>query len=221
MDEKFEISDRVIEHLKLCGKMAFLIEHFGRIEERSIVKDPFQGMIYNIIYQQVSFAAGNAIWKRWDEKYGGARPESILTAKEEELRSCGLSKSKVSYIKNLARAATEDTRFLSSEKLSQMTDEEVYDLYIPIKGIGPWSVKMFLIFTLGRTNVRSYGDLALKKGVEWLYGEENITEKRYMELTDRYSPYNTAASFYFWEITIKKLMKKAPDLKSYKENTDR
>ncbi|MCS5420311.1 MULTISPECIES: DNA-3-methyladenine glycosylase family protein [Psychrilyobacter] len=215
MNEKFEITDRVIEHLKSCERMAFLIDHFGRLEERSIVKDPFMGMIYNIIYQQISFASGNAIWKRWDEKYGDATPEFILAAGEEELRSCGLSKSKASYVKNLAKTATKDRRLLNRESLKQMTEAEIYDLYIPIKGIGPWSVKMFLIFTLGRTDVRSYGDLALKKGVEWVYGEENITEKRYMELTDKYSPYNTVASFYFWEITVKKLLKKSPDFDNY------
>ena len=215
MKELFKISDEVLDYLKSCEKMAFLIDHFGRIEEREIVTDPFMGMIYNIIYQQVSFASGNTIWKRWDEKYGGATPEMILEAEEEELRGCGLSRSKVSYVKNLAEAAISDDRYMSRDKLSHMTNDEIHNLYIKIKGIGPWSVKMFLIFTLGREDIRSYGDLALKKGVEWLYGEKDINEERYMELTERYLPYNTAASFYIWEITLQKLLKKSPDFKSY------
>ncbi len=214
MKELFRISDEAIVHLKKCERMAAIVDHLGEIEEREIVTDPFMGMVYNIIYQQVSFAAGNAIWARWMERYGSATPEAILEAEDDEMRECGLSRSKVSYIKNLAREAAEDSRLRDRKKLLQLTEEEVYALYTRIKGIGPWSVKMFLIFTLGREDIRSYGDLALRRGVEWLFGERDITEKRYLELTEGYSPYNTAATFYFWELTLRKLLKES---KSYDE----
>lgn len=211
MKELFKLSEDAIEHLKKCERMGTLVEHLGEIEEREIVTDPFMGMVYNIIYQQVSFASGNAIWKRWMDKYGDATPENILETPEDELRGCGLSRAKASYVRNLAREAAEDSRLRDRKKLLQLTEEEVYDLYTKIKGIGPWSVKMFLIFTLGREDIRSYGDLALRRGVEWLFSERNITEKRYLELTEGYSPYNTAATFYFWELTLKKLLKQNND----------
>ncbi|WP_281832499.1 DNA-3-methyladenine glycosylase family protein [Propionigenium maris] len=217
MKELFKLSEEAIEHLKRCERMAAVVEHLGEIEEREIVTDPFMGMVYNIIYQQVSFAAGNAIWRRWMERYRCATPESIVDAQEEEMRECGLSKSKVSYIKNLARAVLEDPRLMERDKLYQMSDEEISAVYTRIKGIGPWSVKMFLIFTMGREDIRSYGDLALRRGVEWLFGERDITEKRYLELTEGYSPYNTAATFYFWELTLKKVLKETRDYTQWRE----
>lgn len=218
MKELFKLSDEAIDHLKNCERMAVIVEHLGEIEEREIVTDPFMGMVYNIIYQQVSFAAGNAIWGRWMEKYGSVTPEAILETDDEDMRECGLSKAKVSYIKNLAREALGDSRLRDRDKLFQMTEEEIYALYTKIKGIGPWSVKMFLIFTLGREDIRSYGDLALRRGVEWLFGEDDITEKRYLELTEGYSPYNTAATFYFWELTLRKLLKESSNYNEWREN---
>jgi len=218
MKKIFKLSNEAIEHLKKCERMAFLVEHLGEIEEREIVTDPFMGMVYNIIYQQVSFASGNAIWKRWMDKYGNATPESILEAEDEELRACGLSRAKASYVRNLAMEVIGDSRLRDREQLLQLTEEEIYNIYTKIKGIGPWSVKMFLIFTLGRENIRSYGDLALKRGVEWLFGEEEITDKRYLELTEGYSPYNTAASFYFWEITLQKLLKQSKNYDEWKSS---
>lgn len=221
MEATFSIGEDEKKALRKCEKMEFLMDHLEEIEERSIVKDPFMGMVYNIIYQQVSFASGNAIWKRWLHKYKNSSIEDIAAAFEEDLRACGLSRSKAKYVKGLALECIKNKDLTDREKLLKMDNQDIHNLYIPIKGIGPWSIKMFLIFTLGRKNIRSYGDLALKKGVEWLHGEKDITEERYLELTDIYSPYNTAASFYFWEITLKKLPKKAPSFSSYKLMTEK
>jgi len=86
----------------------------------------------------------------------------------------------------------------------QMTDEEVTKEVTKIKGIGKWTAQMFLIFSLLRPNIISYGDIAIRKGIEWLYDlDHKITEKEFEYYENLFSPYNTTASHYLWEITLR------------------
>ena len=117
----------------------------------------------------------------------------------ETLRSSGLSNAKASYIRNIAEAAV--NKKLVFEKLPSMNDDAVIETLVQIKGIGRWTAEMFLIFTLGRENVFSTGDLGLKKGMIKLYGlkkEPNL--KQIIKITEKWSPYKTYGSLVLWHV---------------------
>ena len=190
-----------IDYLKnASSEMKALIELIGDVETYSI-PDPFTSLVSQIVYQSISFKAATTIWERIYDNYSPITPERILSIPFEELRVQGLSRSKTQYIINIANA------FQNNEintNFSQMTDEEVTNEVTKIKGIGKWTAEMFLIFSLERPNVISYGDIAIRKGIEWLFDiDHKLTKEKFAYYENLFSPYNTYASHYLWEITIR------------------
>ena len=107
---------------------------------------------------------------------------------------------------------------LNIDNYHQLSDEEIIKDLIKIKGIGPWTAEMFLIFSLNRKNVMSYKDLGLRRGMQWLYGmKEEPTVKEFEAIKRKYTPYGTLASFYLWEVTIRNYYQyeSIEDLKKY------
>ncbi|GJM62120.1 hypothetical protein [Persicobacter diffluens] len=201
---KFEIKAEAIEHLQSIPEMNLLMELVPEIPEREIVPDPFLGLVFNIIYQQVSFAAGNTIYHRFLQLFEQTPdPKALLALEFEVLRSCGLSNAKAKYCREIAKAFIEKPEQFTPEFLQQLSDKEIHHLLLPIKGVGPWTIQMFLIFTLQRQDVHSYGDLALRKGMQWLFQREEMNPEIFEKLAAKFSPYNTVASFYLWEITLR------------------
>ena len=116
---------------------------------------------------------------------------------DEKIRSTGPSWSKVSYIKNIARAVVSGN--LDLQKINEKSDEDVIVELTKIKGIGRWTAEMFLMFTLGREDIFSYGDLGLRKGIMKLYGyKKEPTVKQMEKLTNRWKPYRTYAARILW-----------------------
>ncbi|MBT7121600.1 MAG: methylated-DNA--[protein]-cysteine S-methyltransferase, partial [Clostridia bacterium] len=129
-------------------------------------------------------------------------PRNVNDTPDAVLRACGLSGTKVQYVKNIAQAFLDGR--LSDEMIMELGDDEIVDELVKIKGIGTWTAQMFLIFCLGREDVFSYGDLGLRRGVQWLCGLEQEPSEAFCEaVCARWSPHNTAASLYLWEITIR------------------
>jgi len=161
--EKFEISKNEIDYLKGKGEnLRKLIEIVGDVD-REYIKDPFISLVNNIIFQQLSYKAAITIWNRFVELVGEITPQKVLSFSFEELRSCGISTTKISYIENIANAFL--NKDIDLENIDQMTDEEVINSLIKIKGVGEWTSEMFLIFSLKRMNVLSYKDLGIRKGI--------------------------------------------------------
>jgi len=204
--QKIIINRKDIKMLKESDeKMKLLIESVGDIN-REYIEDPFIALVNSIIYQQISFKAGNSIWNRFENLVVVITPENLIKIEIDKLRSCGLSKSKVMYITNIAAAIINDE--LKINEYNEMSEEDIYDDLIKIKGIGPWTIEMFLIFSLNKKNIMSYGDLGLRKGLEWLYGiKGDITEKEFNKYKKKFSPLGTLVSFYLWEITIRNYFK--------------
>jgi DNA-3-methyladenine glycosylase II len=121
----------------------------------------------------------------------------MLDLSEEELRGVGLSRGKVAYVKDLARNVVEGK--LTLHKLEEQTDEEIILGLTAVKGIGRWTAEMFLIFSLGRPDVFSCGDLGLKRALCWLYKREEASAAFLKECASRWSPNGTVASLYLWE----------------------
>lgn len=171
------------------------IAEFGFVE-RSTPDDLFSGLCYNIINQQISMKAADALFLKVQREVGEISPENLRSA--ERLFSCGLSRTKADCL--AACAEKFQSGELSAERLAEMSDEEVTKTLTEIRGIGAWTAEMTLIFCLGRTDVLSLADYGIRKGLSVLHGIEpkNLAEmKKFKAL---YSPFGTAASVYLWEI---------------------
>lgn len=167
--------------------------------ERSWGKNYFLDLIESIISQQLSVKAADTIWKRFQTLFSGQIiPEDVLAMDQEKMRECGISYGKISYIKDLA------SHVLSSgllfEQFDIMTDEEIIQELIKVKGIGRWTAEMFLMFTMGRPDVFSYGDLGIRKALQKLYGfEKEPTQKEAEAIAAMWRPYRTVACRYLWK----------------------
>ncbi len=206
---RFKIPNRAVEHLKQIPEMALLIQHCPNYAPREIIKDPFEGMVYNIIFQQISFEAGNTVYSRFKKLFPeGINPKALLATDDDIIQACGLSFRKVSYCKNIAEAFLQDPAFYERKNL-QKTDSEIISTKLQsIKGVGQWTVQMFLMFTLGKEDVRAFGDLAIRKGIAWLMQSDGeLSKTDFKKFTDRCAPYNTYAHFFLWEITLQQFFK--------------
>jgi DNA-3-methyladenine glycosylase II len=159
----------------------------------------FKRLARNIAFQQLHGKAATTIWERLIALLpeGRVTPENIMSLTNEEMRACGLSNAKVSYIKNIAEAFINDANYM---QLDHLSDEEVIELLTKIKGVGKWTAEMFLMFTLGREDVFSYGDFALRKGITQIYGYKKEPSRKTMErIVKKWSPYKTYASLALWK----------------------
>lgn len=160
--------------------------------------DEFERLIVSIINQQLSTASAAAVKQRVFALFDGeVTPETVLAADEEALREAGLSRTKVEYVKNAAEAFLE--RDLTREGLADHTDEEVIEELTCIKGIGEWTARMYLLFVLERADVLPLGDLAVRRGIEQLYGDgDELTRAEMREIAEQWRPHRSAATKYIW-----------------------
>jgi len=148
----------------------------------------FESLVDAICSQQLSIKAANTIFGRVKTILVKITPQNILSKTDQELRDCGLSWQKVSYIKDLS------SKIINSElqiaKLDLLNDEEVIKELIKVKGIGRWTAEMFLMFSLGRPDILPKDDLGINKALKNLGVKPKDTEK--------WKPYRTIASWYLW-----------------------
>lgn len=159
----------------------------------------FQRLCREIINQQLSSKAGDTIYQRFLQLFPQAvvTPQAVLALTPETIRAVGASNSKVKYIQSLAQTIAEEQLFLTS--LSQMDDAAVIAALTQVKGIGRWTAEMFLIFTLGRPDVFSYGDLGLRKALVKLYNLSPTPTREEMErIVNRWSPHRSYAARLLW-----------------------
>ncbi len=163
----------------------------GPIELRQR-KDGYASLVRTIIGQQVSVASAEAIWTRL-QTANLHQLENISNASHDELRACGLSKQKASYLSALADA---DIDF---ESLEQKSDADIVTLLTSVKGIGSWTAEIYLMFCLGRADVISAGDLALQESARILFElPERPDAKAFAEMAQNWSPYRNAAAQLLW-----------------------
>lgn len=159
----------------------------------------FVSLCREIIGQQLSGRVADVICARFEALFGHKKITAVSVAKisDDILRKTGMSWSKVKFIKDLAEKVKNKEVDLS--RLVDLNDAEVIIELTKIKGIGPWTAEMFLIFTLGRGDVFSYGDLGLRRAIQKLYAlRKEPTVKQMEKLTKRWSPYRTHAARVLW-----------------------
>ena len=184
--------------LELANKdvlLKSLIEEFEepRLSSRG---DLFATLIKSIVGQQISVIAASAVWSRLFDLVGEVNPESILAKTHEELRQVGLSNRKVEYIVGIAEAWTEGLGEIDWE---QMSDEEVVQELVKLRGVGRWTVQMLLIFALLRPDVFPIDDIGLIRGMEKLYNSGKPLETSELnEISEKWIPYRTMGVWYIW-----------------------
>ena len=196
MKQYFYYSEKETEYLKNQDeKMARLIDAAGHIY-REINTDFYANLVDSIMGQQISTAAHNTIRKRVAEKLGDLTARKINAVSDEDLKSIGLSWRKVGYIRDFTDKVISGE--FDIEALYDMDDGQVVKELVKLKGVGKWTAEMVLTFCMARPDVLSYGDLAIRRGIMRLYGLEELSEKEFHELTDKFSPYRTTAALYIW-----------------------
>jgi DNA-3-methyladenine glycosylase II len=159
----------------------------------------FKSLVEAIINQQLSDKAADTIIGRFNQviKIHPYKPADILKLDKEMIRSAGISYSKAGYILDLAGKVYKGE--LNLEEISILENEKVIEALISVKGIGRWTAEMFLMFSLGREDVFSYGDLGLKNAIKILYRLKSPpTEKQAEKISSKWRPYRSWACRYLW-----------------------
>lgn len=192
----------ILQHFK--SKDPTLHQYALKVEKIEPIKKDrpynyFYRLCSDIIGQQLSGKAADTIFGRFLKLFpsGNIQPQDILFTTHDTLRGVGMSHAKARYVRHLAEAFLHEG--LPLLQLDSMADEEVIIELMKVKGIGRWTAEMFLIFTLGRNDVFSFGDLGLKKGLMKVYGfKKEPTKKQIEKIVNNWSPYKSYASRILW-----------------------
>ncbi|MFA6506907.1 MAG: hypothetical protein WCT14_12435 [Treponemataceae bacterium] len=163
--------------------------------------DAFSTLANAIVGQQISVAAASGIWKRFSQRFPGIFPTDIINSNLDDLRSCGLSMRKAEYLLGIARSFAGGE--LTDAEFDHWSDDEVRDRLCALRGVGPWTAEMFLIFHLRRPDILPLGDIGLHRAARRLYlwpeGESlDETRRRLTELAETWRPWRTVAVWYLW-----------------------
>lgn len=190
---------KAINHLKAADPvMAAIIERVGAYRPRHATPD-FHSLARSIAYQQLHGKAAATIFGRLcvAAKCETLTPEKVLALTLDEMRACGLSRQKLSYIRDLAeKTLSGDVNFT---QLPTMEDEDVIEHLTRVKGIGRWSAQMFLMFALGRTDVMPVVDLGINTAIKKAYNKRKLPKPaQILKLSQKWSPYRSVACWYLW-----------------------
>ena len=190
------ILDQSIQYLLKDNKLKDLIKKY-QIPEFKSKDNYFDALSKSIIYQQLSGKVAKIIYTRFLAlfKKENPEPEKYLKINNSDLRKIGLSKQKINYINNLSI-------FFINNNVSQfknLSEEEITNELISIKGIGQWTIDMFMMFTLCKTDILPIGDLGIKKAFKHLYDLQEFPSEQFMkEKSSDWRPYRTIACCYLW-----------------------
>jgi DNA-3-methyladenine glycosylase II len=195
------MTKEAVNHFHKTDKILYgLMQKVGPIE---VIKPRrpdvyFQSLCREIIGQQLNGKVARVIFDRFTKLFPeqNITPERTLKLPDTKIRAAGMAWSKVEAIRDLAKNVVEGEVNLKS--LKDLDDEQVMNELVKVKGIGPWTAQMFLMFTLGREDVFSNKDLGLQKAIRKLYKVEPTPEKLEM-ITRKWSPYKTYASRVLWK----------------------
>ncbi len=192
---------KAMRHLRRDPHLAPLIAALGAAQFHP-KPNAFRALTESIVYQQISGSAADAIFKRFLDLFPKRRfpkPAEVVTVPLPHLRAAGLSIQKATYILDLAAKFLDGT--IQPRRFPQMTDQEISDHLIQVKGIGPWTADMFLMFALNRPDVLPVGDLGIRQGFKKLFRlRKEPAAERMQILAEPWRPYRTVASWYLWRV---------------------
>jgi DNA-3-methyladenine glycosylase II len=182
------------DHLRSDDRLGPLVERYGRLG-LDPAEDMFRRLVVSVLRQQVSMASAEATRERLFESIE-VTPSGVLAADPELLRNCGLSRQKTEYVRNIARAFDGE---YDRAYFERMDETAVIEELTAIKGVGEWTARMQLLFSLGRPDVFPVGDLGVRKGMRTLFEEEMSREEMVSE-AERWAPYRSYATLYLWRV---------------------
>lgn len=185
---------------KVCKRFARVVpkhEPYPTAFEKK--KDPYRALVRAVVYQQLSGKAAGTIHGRvlalFPDK-DHPDPEDLLEASPEKLRGAGLSRQKIAALKDVSLKRVEGI-IPPARTLSRLSDDEIIERLTQARGVGRWTVEMYLMFTLGRPDVLPIDDLGVRKGAEKLY-RRSFTPKELGKYGERWGPYRSAAAWHLW-----------------------
>ncbi len=187
------------EILQLEPKFHNIIETYG---QPTITNRPsgFVALSQLILEQQVSIASAKACYDKIENQLNGFTPQLLLQTSDETLKSCGVSRQKINYIKNLALSIEENKIDLNS--FHSKTEAEVYAELIQLKGIGKWTAQVYLMFCLQKKDVFPIGDIAVQHTMRELFNSETLEEME--KHAANWKPYRSLATYLLWHHYLKK-----------------
>jgi DNA-3-methyladenine glycosylase II len=225
------------DHREAIAHLSKVDRRLGRLIEKTLAKSvefklnieeletPYDSLLEAIVYQSISGKAAKTIFARIAAMGANGRcptPEELLRVRKPALRKAGLSFAKIAAARDLAHKTIEGVVPTLDEALV-MSDQELVDRLISVRGIGAWTVEMFLIFRLGRPDVLPIHDYGVQKGFAITYGKKVIPKPRELAaFGERWRPYRTVASWYMWRAidhaskSARKIMKNSPEAKKKK-----
>ena len=157
----------------------------------------FHSLINSIIGQQISVSAADSMKTKFFKLKRNITPQTVSKLRTTDLRKCGLSRQKILYIRNISKFFLQNKKFIKN--VNKTSEEEIYNNLIEIKGVGNWTIHMFLMFSYGSSNIFPTGDLGFLKAISKLYKVQlPISERKLKLLYKKWSPYSSQATWYLW-----------------------
>jgi DNA-3-methyladenine glycosylase II len=193
-----------IRHLRQCDpRLAEWIDRIGVLQfPTPQAREPYVALLETIAHQQLAGAAARAIWTRVIGLFEDGVPCSkrLVQMTEEHLRTAGLSRSKALAMKEICTRVNAGM-IPSAALIGQMSDTEIYERLIEVRGVGSWTVDMLMMFTLRRPDIMPVTDYGVRKGFQVLYRKRALpTPKQLLKLTEKWQPHRSVAALYLWRI---------------------
>ena len=168
-----------------------------RNEYLNLNSNYFHSLINSIIGQQISVSAADSMKTKFFKLKRNITPQTVSKLRTIDLRKCGLSRQKILYIRNISKFFLQNKKFIKN--INKSSEEEIYNNLIEIKGVGNWTIHMFLMFSYGSSNIFPTGDLGFLKAISKLYKVQlPISERKLKLLYKKWSPYSSQATWYLW-----------------------
>lgn len=168
-----------------------------RNEYLNLNSNYFHSLINSIIGQQISVSAADSMKTKFFKLKRNITPQTVSKLRTTDLRKCGLSRQKILYIRNISKFFLHNKEFIKN--INKSSEEEIYNNLIEIKGVGNWTIHMFLMFSYGSSNIFPTGDLGFLKAISKLYKVQlPINERKLKLLYKKWSPYSSQATWYLW-----------------------
>ena len=168
-----------------------------RNEYLNLNSNYFHSLINSIIGQQISVSAADSMKTKFFKLKRSITPQTVSKLRTTDLRKCGLSRQKILYIRNISNFFLQNKKFIKN--INKSSEEEIYNNLIEIKGVGNWTIHMFLMFSYGSSNIFPTGDLGFLKAISKLYKVQlPISERKLKLLYKKWSPYSSQATWYLW-----------------------
>ena len=186
-----------IIHLSNNDKVLKKLIKTYKNEHLNLNNNYFHSLINSIIGQQISVSAADSMKNKFFNIKTNITPLSVSKFKTNDLRKCGLSRQKILYIRNISKFFIENKSFIKN--IEKYSEDEIFNRLIQIKGVGKWTIHMFLMFSYGSPNIFPIGDLGFLKAISKLYNHKlPISERKLKHLNKKWSPYSSQATWYLW-----------------------